>query len=148
MSRFVDWMHKATAVIEVLVALALVAIAAGAVASLAYALVHSAGGEPLFSALEFNTLIDHVLEVFIVIELFRITIAYMTHVNVVPTVLEAALVAIARKFVVVEPSRDFFLTALGLSALLLSVALTWWLLNRARVGETAQGPAGTESAPQ
>ncbi len=89
------------------------------------------------SRAEFTRIISHVLEVFIVIELFRIAVAYMTHQNVIPTVLEAALVAIARKFVVFEPALkgNPFWDAAGLSLLLLSVGVAWWLLSRAHACE-------------
>jgi uncharacterized membrane protein (DUF373 family) len=82
---------------------------------------------------EFTFIISTALEVFIVIELFRIALAYMNHRNVIPTVLEAALVAVARKFVVFEPKDAFLESALGLSALLLAIAVSWWLLKRADV---------------
>ena len=74
------------------------------------------------------------LQVFILVELFRIAIAYMKHENVIPTVLEAALVAVARKFVVFEGTSglEYVLAAVGLSALLLAVAISWWLLTKSR----------------
>jgi uncharacterized membrane protein (DUF373 family) len=84
---------------------------------------------------QFNAIIGTILEVFILVELFRIAIAYMNHENVIPTVLEAALVAIARKFVVFEGKEDYLQTALGMSALLLAVAVSWWLLARSNACE-------------
>jgi uncharacterized membrane protein (DUF373 family) len=96
--------------------------------ALFYELIHlSTNGVILVSA-EFNRVISTILEVFILVELFRIAVAYMRHDHVIPTVLEAALVAVARKFVVLEPARDFLQLALGLTALLLAVAISWWLI--------------------
>ncbi len=89
-----------------------------------------AGKNVAVDAVEFNKIIGMILEIFILVELFRIAVAYMRHIRVVPTVLEAALVAVARKFVVFEGGTNYLSKALGLSALLLAVAISWWLLAR------------------
>jgi uncharacterized membrane protein (DUF373 family) len=135
MKRFITSLNWAVVVIEVLVALALTILAAGALFALFAQIYHLAiGGQALTSAL-FSEVISKILEVFIMVELFRIAIAYMRHDNVVPTVLEAALVAIARKFVVFEGGTNFALTAFGMASLLLAVACAWWLLSRANACE-------------
>lgn len=127
--RVVKGLHWATVIIEVLVAIALIVLAVMTLIALFYELVHvSTNGIVLVTA-EFNKIISTVLEVFILVELFRIAVAYMRHEHVIPTVLEAALVAVARKFVVLEPGKDFIQLALGLSALLLAVAISWWLIS-------------------
>jgi len=130
MELFVRWLNKAIVVIEILVTVALTALAAGALLSLGVEMWDIATNGAILTRSEFNLIISGVLEVFILVELFRIAIAYMRHQNVIPTVLEAALVAVARKFVVFEGGQDYLLTALGMSALLLAVATAWWLLNR------------------
>lgn len=130
MGRFIDWLNKAIIGIEVLVAIALVVVAAGVLISLGLQMFEVASSGLSISRTEFNLIISTVLEVFILVELFRIAIAYMKHENVIPTVLEAALVAIARKFVVFEDKTDYLQTAVGMSALLLAVALSWWMLSR------------------
>ena len=135
MDRFLRALHFAILGIEVLVALALTALAAGALVSLAIEMwAMASAGTPLTHS-EFNIVVGGVLQVFILVELFRIAIAYMTHENVIPTVLEAALVAVARKFVVFEGVDNYLQTALGMSALLLAVAMSWWLLNRSKACE-------------
>ena len=126
--RFVRALRWAMIVIEVLVALALVVLAVGALFALASELLHMGQDGIALTSSEFNVVIGTILEIFILIELFRIAVAYMRHVHVVPTVLEAALVAVARKFVVFEGGADYLKTAAGLSALLLAVALSWWML--------------------
>ncbi len=93
-------------------------------------------GAALFQA-DFARLITVILEIFILIELFRIALAYMTHRNVLPTVFEAALVAVARKFVIFETSSNTLQNAAGLALLLLAVAVSWWLL--ARINATDHG---------
>ena len=130
MERFLKWLHYATLGIEVLVAIALVALAAGALVALGWEMFGIARGGVALTPAEFNQIIGTILEIFILVELFRIAISYMRHENVVPTVLEAALVAVARKFVVFEGQVNYLQSAVGLSALLLAVAISWWLLSR------------------
>ncbi|HEY5539960.1 MAG TPA: phosphate-starvation-inducible PsiE family protein [Coriobacteriia bacterium] len=130
MERFLTALHWAIIGIEVLVAVALTALAAGALASLAMEMWSAASTGHALTHPEFTSIMAEVLQVFILVELFRVTIAYMKHENVIPTVLEAALVAVARKFVVFESGSDALVTAAGLSALLLAVAISWWLLAK------------------
>ena len=135
MERFIKAMHNATLVIEVIVSAALVVIAVGVLVSLCVEIWVVAGGALTLTTPQFNKLIGLILEVFILIELFRIAVAYMKHENVIPTVLEAALVAVARKFVVYEGAENYFLHAAGLATLLLAVAISWWLLARSNACE-------------
>jgi uncharacterized membrane protein (DUF373 family) len=132
--RFLSALHWAVLAIEVLVAVALTALAAGALASLGVEMWMMAVSRVPLTHIEFTNVMASVLQVFILVELFRIAIAYMKHENVIPTVLEAALVAVARKFVVFESSgADYLVTAIGLAALLLAVAISWWLLAKSNV---------------
>ena len=131
LERFVAILRWAVIGIEVLVAVALTAVAAGALLSLGaemWAIARS--GTPLTHN-EFTTTMGNVLQVFILVELFRIAIAYMNHENVVPTVLEAALIAVARKLIVFDSVGNYLQAAIGLAVLLLAVAVSWWLLSKA-----------------
>jgi len=130
MKKFLEGLHWATVIIEVLVAIALVALAGGALVALGSEMFHVAETGVALSHTEFTAIISTILEIFILVELFRIAIAYMRHENVIPTVLEAALVAVARKFVVFEGSGDYLKSSIGLAALLLAVALSWWMLAK------------------
>jgi len=125
-------------VLELIVSIALIVVAILLVISLGYSLLHAVTDDLVFGRAEFTALISSVLEVFIVIELFRVALAYLTHRNVVPIVLEAALVAIARKLIVFEPQGDYLMSALGLASLLLAVGLSWWLLSKANACEPYQ----------
>ncbi len=116
--------------IEVVVAVVLVLLTALALITLAVEVFNITLSGVRLDRADFTAVISTVLEVFILIELFRIAIAYMTHRNVIPTVMEAALVAVARKFVIFEPKGDMLASALGLSSLLVAVAVSWWLLKR------------------
>ncbi len=135
MKRFLNALHWATIIIEIMVALALVALAVGALLALFLEMYQTATSTLALSPTEFNVIIGTILEIFILVELFRIAISYMRHQNVVPTVLEAALVAVARKFVVFEGGTSYLQTAAGLSALLLAVAVSWWLLSNSNACE-------------
>ncbi|HET6497606.1 MAG TPA: phosphate-starvation-inducible PsiE family protein [Coriobacteriia bacterium] len=122
--------------VEVVVSAALVVIASLLVISLGVQLLGTVTDGLEFGRAEFTRLVSTALEIFIVIELFRIALAYMNNRDVIPTVLEAAFVAIARKFVVFEPTAEYYLqTAIGLAALLVALAISWWLLRKSRVVE-------------
>jgi uncharacterized membrane protein (DUF373 family) len=138
MDRVIKGMHNATLVIEVLVSLVLVLIAGAVLVSLAAEVWNVVLDGVILTSAQFNMLIGLILEVFILIELFWIAVAYMKHENVIPTVLEAALVAVARKFVVFEGSDDYLVHAGGLAALLLAVAISWWLLARSNACELVE----------
>lgn len=127
-------------VLELAVSVALIIIAILLTISLGYSLLQAITDELVLGREEFTALISSVLEVFIVIELFRVALAYLTHRNVVPIVLEAALVAVARKLIVFEPQGDYLLSALGLASLLIAVGLSWWLLSKANACEPYQHP--------
>jgi len=135
MKRYQDVLNMAIVGIEVVVAIALVALAAGALLALGVEMYHLATSGGILTSSQFNRIIGTILEIFILVELFRIAMAYMRHENVIPTVLEAALVAVARKFVVFEGSENYLQTALGMSALLLAVAISWWMLSRSQACE-------------
>jgi uncharacterized membrane protein (DUF373 family) len=138
-STVMDWfltaLHWAILAIEVLVAVCLTALAAGALVSLGVEMWTAASSGHTLTHMEFTNVMAGVLQVFILVELFRIAIAYMKHENVIPTVLEAGLVAVARKFVVFEGGvgTDSLFMALGLASLLLAVAVSWWLLAKSNV---------------
>jgi uncharacterized membrane protein (DUF373 family) len=124
--------------IELVVAVILVLLTVLAVVALVFEVWGVITTTFALTPAQFTGVISLVLEVFILIELFRIALAYMAHRNVIPTVLEAALVAIARKFVVFEPGADFLAYATGHAVLLLAVAVSWWLLHRSRAHQTVE----------
>jgi len=131
-------LNKAVYFIEIIIAASLVVMTVLAMATLAVELSGVIFGVHILLSADFLKLISTILEVFILIELFRIAVAYMTHQNVLPTVFEAALIAVARQFVVFEISDQSLQSAAALSVLLLAVAVAWWLL--ARVNACEYGP--------
>jgi uncharacterized membrane protein (DUF373 family) len=76
-------------------------------------------------------LLNHVLVVFIVVELFKIAVAYMNHEAVIGTVLEAGLIAVVRQFVLFE--QGTMQKAAALSMLAVSVGIVWFLLYKSGV---------------
>jgi len=129
-------MGYAVVAIEVLVALALTALAVMAVLVLGMELWGIATVRTPLNHAEFVAAMGSVLQVFILVELFRIAIAYMRHENVVPTVLEATLIAVARKLIVFDSTGDNYLgSAAGLALLVVAVAVAWWLLAKANACE-------------
>lgn len=128
-------LDKIVYILEYIVAAILVILAIMSLYALATTVVHILMGGELFERELFIKTVSIVLEVFILVELFRIALAYMHHHNVVPTVLEAALVAVARKFVMFEPSTglESLMQAGALALLLLTVALSWYMLVRSKV---------------
>lgn len=130
-----DALKRAIYWLEVVTAVILIVITAAAVVTLIVDFTRVTIQEQGLGPSGFALVIASILEVFILIELFRIALAYMAHKNVLPTVLEAALVAVARKFVVFETGEmdpmAIFWKSSGLAILLLAVSISWWVLNRA-----------------
>lgn len=131
---FKQTLERVVFAIEAVAAVALVALAGVALWILGVQFVELLAGD-LTSVDPLAHTIKTVLEIFILIELFRIAVAYMQHRNVIPTVLEAALVAIARKFVAFEPAGNIMYSAIALAVLLLAVAMSWFLLSRSNACE-------------
>ncbi len=129
------YLNKAVYFIEVAAAIALVLMTGLALVTLCIELYAVIVGKGILLSGDFTKLISTILEIFILIELFRIAVAYMNHDNVIPTVFEAALVAVARKFVVFEGGTNYLNTAIALGVLLLAVSLSWWLLAKVNVCE-------------
>ena len=138
-TRPTGWqLEWAMRLLEWAVAVILLFLTGWGVAGLGYLIVVAGIRSPLALNGElYIQIIDAVLVVFIVVELFRIAVAYIRHHDVVPTVMEAALVAVARKVLIIEPSMDaqqLLYKSLGLAALMLSIGIVWYMLRRSGVG--------------
>jgi uncharacterized membrane protein (DUF373 family) len=131
-------LEYAMSLIEWAVAVILLFLAAWGVAGLVYIMVMAGSKSPFELKGElYIQIIDAVLVVFIVVELFRIAVAYIRHHDVVSTVMEAALVAVARKVLIIEPSMDaqqLLYKSVGLGVLMLSIGIVWYMLRRSGVG--------------
>lgn len=82
------------------------------------------------STTEIHRLLDFALLIFITIELFRITIAYITARPVVKEVFIAALVAVGRKVVLYEYPVYGLTGAAALALLILAVSVGYYLICR------------------
>jgi uncharacterized membrane protein (DUF373 family) len=127
------WLQRAMTLIEWVVAATLIVLAA--VATWGLVLEFGSVGRLVTQDVNaYTTILDGTLLVFVIAELFKIALAYIRHEDVIPTVMEAALVAVARKVVVLDVHAapvDVLLRAGSLGALLLAVGVSWYLLSRA-----------------
>jgi uncharacterized membrane protein (DUF373 family) len=123
LERSVDWTETVVAGVLTLVIVA----AVGVVAYRAFGVI--AGFPHVDDVLK--SVIKAVLDVFIVIELFRITVAYVRHRDVIGVVLETALVVAAREVVVIEAGAKDPMAGLAVGGIMVAVGITWWLLRHA-----------------
>ncbi len=129
----IDVMGTAVLWIEGFVAALLVLLGSWGTVSLGAAVIDLAREGVRFDLNRYIQVIDVALVIFIIVELFRIAIAYLRHEDVIPTVLEAGLVAVARKLVAFDTeatAQVVLMKAGGLSMLLLAVGITWYLLAK------------------
>jgi uncharacterized membrane protein (DUF373 family) len=127
------WLQKAMTAIEWIVAATLIVLALVATAGLImeFATVGTLAGQGVNA---YTTILDGTLLVFVIAELFKIALAYIRHEDVIPTVMEAALVAVARKVVVLDAHAEplsLLMRAGSLGLLLLALGIAWFLLSRA-----------------
>lgn len=126
LEKVIDWVEVTVAVILAAVIVMAVAYVAVATLKLFTVVPTAASGND-----ELLKVIKYVLDTFLVIELFRITVAYVRHHEIIPTVLETALVVAAREIVVIEAGAKNPLAAAAVGGTLVAVGITWFLLRRA-----------------
>jgi len=147
------------AVVVEFVAAAVIAVVAVLAVLAALRIVPSAGRELINATgdtAELEVMISDLLLAFIAIELMRIALAYIRRVNVLPTVIEAGIVAIIRQVVLFHPRENVLAQAAALATLALALGLVWYLLARSGamtirgVAEEfiqADEPEATEAGP-
>ncbi|PKQ38635.1 MAG: hypothetical protein CVT59_00655 [Actinobacteria bacterium HGW-Actinobacteria-1] len=138
-------MHVAVDALERAIAFLLVVIAALGAVDLIVEMYNAVSERGYLTPDTILRVLDSVLVVFIVIELFNIALAYMKRKNVIATVMEAGLVAVVRKLVIFETNADasyVLMKAAALGILILAIGLTWYLLRRSGVCE----PESAETA--
>ncbi|PKQ23702.1 MAG: hypothetical protein CVT65_06850 [Actinobacteria bacterium HGW-Actinobacteria-5] len=132
------FMHSAVLTLERAIAMLLVIIAALGAVDLVVEMFNAVSLKGYLTPDSILRVLDSVLVVFIVIELFNIALAYMKRKNVIATVMEAGLVAVVRKLVIFESGGDatyVLMKAIALAILIVAIGLTWYLLRRAEVCE-------------
>ena len=130
------FMHSAVLTLERAIAMLLVVIAALGAVDLVVEMYAAVSDKGYLTPDSILRVLDSVLVVFIVIELFNIALAYMKRKNVIATVMEAGLVAVVRKLVIFESGGDalyVLMKAGALAILIVAIGLTWYLLRRAEV---------------
>lgn len=118
-------------VAEILVAVLMVVIIFLGIGFLAERVFEGFQTHLFLGPVEIHHFLDIALVVFIVVEMFRITIAYLTGKRTWDAVLEAAFVAIGRKIVLYEYGEYGIYGALALVALTLAVVLAYYLTRKA-----------------
>jgi len=132
-------MHVAVDALERAIAFLLVVIAALGAVDLIVEMYNAVSERGYLTPDTILRVLDSVLVVFIVIELFNIALAYMKRKNVIATVMEAGLVAVVRKLVIFETNAEasyVLMKAAALGILILAISLTWYLLRRSGVCES------------
>lgn len=128
-----ELLQKAVHLIETVVALLLVVLALLGVIDIVVSLIAALRVTGHLTPAGIAQVLDAVLIVFIVLELFSIAVAYLQHRNVIGTVMEAGLVAAVRKLVVYESGTDALAKAFALAVLILAIGITWFLLRKSDV---------------
>ncbi len=106
---------------------------------------------PFLGSEQLGNLLDNVLAVFVLIELLVTAVAYVRGRAVLHSILEAGIVAIARKLITLDLSAAPLAKAGAVGILLISLALTWWVLARIEViseRHAAPGPSSGDPAPE
>ncbi|MDO9557036.1 MAG: phosphate-starvation-inducible PsiE family protein [Coriobacteriia bacterium] len=140
-------MHVAVDALEKIIALLLVVIAALGAVDLVVEMYSAVAETGYLTPDSILRVLDSVLVVFIVIELFNIALAYMKRKNVIATVMEAGLVAVVRKLVIFETNADatsVLMKASALALLIVAIGLTWFLLRRSGICETGSQETATD----
>jgi len=141
-----EYLEAAVIALEGLVAVALVLLTAWGVIGLGGLLIDTVSLGPSLEVSRFLRVLDATLIIFIIIELYRIADAYMRREDILPTVMEAALVAVARKLVTFDMHADATVTlfrAVALALLFIAVGVVWYLLRRSGVAVVSDQPTIT-----
>lgn len=118
---------KAIRMAELIIAVLLIVIIFLGVAYLVLKLVRASYVGLFLDQHEIISLLDITLVLFIIVELFRMTVAYLKGEQVLATVAEAAFVAIGRKIVLYDFKVEGLFGALALGFLLAVLILAHYL---------------------
>lgn len=135
---FNDLMHKIVDVLERAISVLLVVMAALGIVDLVVEMYAAVTKTGFLTPEAIVKVLDSVLIIFVVLELFNIALAYLQRRDVIGTVMEAGLVAVVRKLVIFETSGDaayVLMKGAALALLTVAVGVTWYLLRRSGVSE-------------
>jgi uncharacterized membrane protein (DUF373 family) len=118
-------LRRIVMVLESVLTGALMVMVIFAIAGLGVELVHPSR---FFNSEGVADVIDHIIEVFVLIELLATALAYLERRDIVRRILEAALVAISRKLIAISLGTAPLASAGALAILLLALTAAWWVL--------------------
>ena len=101
---------------------------------------------PFLGAEQLGLVVDHVLAVFILIELLVTAVAYIRGHDVVRRIFEAMLVALARKLISLDIATASLEKVGSLSLLLIAVGVAWILVRPYRTGKSSAESASASRA--
>ena len=130
---FTERMHRIVQLLERVLIVLLLVMAALAIVEVAFELYGAATGPGFLPPDAVLNVLDAVLVVFIIIELVNTAFAYIARKNVVGTVLEAGLVAVVRKLIIFDTNVTasyVLMKGAGLAVLIFAIGVTWYLLRR------------------
>lgn len=116
--RVTGWMSQTITAAEILIAVVMLVIIFLGLGYLLVDLFKASSTGILLDQHEILALLDITLVLFIVVELFRITMAYLRGERVLATVMEAAFVAVGRKVILYDFKAQGIYGAIALTVLL------------------------------
>jgi uncharacterized membrane protein (DUF373 family) len=128
-NKITDYLFSVALYAEVLLASLLLVLVIFGIGFFISRIVASVSQHVVLSPTIIRNELDIVLVIFIIIELFRIAVAYYQKKQVLSTVIEAAFVAIARKVVLFDFAIEGLNGAISLSLLMISIGISYFLIR-------------------
>lgn len=100
--------------------------------------IFSSFSSEIYTIEKIKLLIDKALILFLIIELYTITVAYLKGEPVVKEVFIAAFIAVGRKILIYDFEKWGLLGAISLSLLIFALASSYYLLHRVSFGNERQ----------
>ncbi len=132
--KFMAFLHDVIIVfIKVLAVLTVVVIAFGVLNSLWTVFINLRDNNFILNISSFFNIFSQLLIVLIAVEIFQ-NIAMYIRTDVIPIrlVLATALIAVARKFIIIESSKEDVYYIIAMSVAVLALSFSYWLLGKKR----------------
>ncbi len=130
--RFMCWLHDIIIIsIKALAILTVLVIILGTISSLLviYQVLRDTGF--ILDTKGFFQIFSEIMLVLIAVEIFQ-NIAMYIRTDVIPIklVLATALIAVARKFIIIDASKDSYWHIIALALAVVAIGFSYWLVNR------------------
>jgi uncharacterized membrane protein (DUF373 family) len=117
--------------IKILAALTVLVIILGVINSFWIIYTNLINGQFILDVSEFFQIFSQLLIVLIAIEIFQNIAMYIRTDNIpIKLVLATALIAVARKFIIIESAKDNFNYIISLSIAIVALSFSYWLIDR------------------